>query len=432
MLSNINGSARRNRRVLPYVVIAYCLGSVVWSIIIPQSNKADADSHEFRLYSANTKLPTAPEKSDNLNQALSDYIIANYRTPEDYVISKFEDHDIVFIGEFHRIKQNLELVHNLIPRLYESGVYNIGIEDGDYDDQPEIDALTTSDTYDEALARKILFNHYVFWGYQEYADIFKAAWTLNKSLPKGSRKFRVVGLCLKEDWSYVKSEEDCDEPQIMRKVWGKVGYDEFMANTILKEFVDKEEKALIYTGSSHAFTQYRQPIYNEKTKEFVRFVEDRMGTLVHNKIGNRAFNIFLHSSWPNEKGYSELLVYPVDGVIDTLMPTLPPKYRKVGFDTHGTPFGSLRGTTTLWKHGYDNFVLSDFCDGYIYQCALSEYTPVTPIEGFINSNNLEEAKSQSPETRFKKPFITPQDFNEQIANDAKRTMLALTLKATGE
>ncbi len=348
---------------------------------------------------------------------VSRYLVSNYQTPEDYVIGKLKDHDIVFIGEYHRIKQNVELIHTLIPRLYEDGVYNLGIEFALRQDQQKIDKLITADTYDEELAGKILFSSFAFWGYQEYADIFKVAWNFNRRLPEGSRRFRVFGLGVKADWSHVKTKEDRDKPEIMRKVWANGRPDSTMANTIIQEFINKKEKALIYAGSHHAFTKYKQPIYNESTKRFVRFVEDRMGNLVYNVIGERAFNIFLHSPWVNEKGYREPYVYPVDGAIDALMVTLPLRYQNAGFDTKGSPFGDLPGTTALYKYGYDNFTLSDFCDGYIYQCPLSEYTGVTPIEEFVNEYNLAEAKSQCPNPWFKNPSVTAEDFNEAIKTE---------------
>ncbi|MFQ6113848.1 MAG: ChaN family lipoprotein [bacterium] len=359
-----------------------------------------------------------PQIDDGLKEELSEYLIQHYQSPGDYIVSKFKDHDIVFVGEYHRIKQNVELIQNIIPRLYENGVYNLGMEFACYADQQKIDSLITAQVYNEAVAREILFNNFVFWGYQEYADIFRAAWRLNRQLPEGPRRFRVVGLNATADWSHVKTEEDRDNPAVMKKVWSNGYSDEIMGKTVLKEFVEKGEKALIFSGSHHAFTEYKQPIYDEENKKFVRFVEDRMGNLVYNVIGKRAITIFLHSPWVNENGYSKPYVYPVDGVIDALMPTLGPQYRCVGFDTKGGPFGSLQGTTTLYKYGYDNFVLGNFCDGYIYQCPLSEYEGVTPIDGFVNMGNIAKAKAQSPNPWFKRPSVMLDDFNRAIAWDA--------------
>ncbi|MGI5854698.1 MAG: hypothetical protein ACOX8I_10325, partial [Bacillota bacterium] len=49
-----------------------------------------------------SKMPL-PKLEKETEEALIQYIEENYRTPEEYIISKFEDHSIVFAGEFHRI-----------------------------------------------------------------------------------------------------------------------------------------------------------------------------------------------------------------------------------------------------------------------------------------------------------------------------------------
>lgn len=281
-----------------------------------------------------------PALSNSMRQELENYIVKNYKTPEEYVLSKFKSHDIIFLGEYHRIKHDVELVQNLIPFLYEDGVYNLGIEFACYEDQDKIDQLLSAKTYNESLAYEIQFNFWPWWGYQEYIDIYKTAWDFNQQLPKDARKFRVVGLNGNSDWSYVKTEEDRDNPEIMKNVFKDGPGDQFMADVIIKEFLQKEEKALIFSGINHAYTKYKQPIYHEKEKRFVRFVDDRMGNIIYDKIGERCITIFLHSPWPSKDKFSED-VYPAEGVIDKLMIKIDEKFKPVGFDIKGTPFEKL-------------------------------------------------------------------------------------------
>ncbi len=373
--------------------------------------------HYFVAAEENDKYKL-PELCPALKNELFGYIIGEHQTPEDYIISKFKNHDIVFIGEFHRIKQNVELIHRLIPELYENSVHILGIECALYENQGKIDSLIFADSYDEFSAQRILFDQFVFWGYQEYADLFKTAWSLNNALPEDSIPFRVIGLNIRPDWRHVITAEDRENPEVMKKVWSCGDPDEYMAQTIIKEIIDKNEKALIFCGSHHAFTEYKQPLYDEKTKEFTGFVENRMGNLIYDIIGKRAFTIMLHAPWINAQGYSSPYVYPVDGIIDALLATLPAFYRNAAFDTKETPFGSLPARTTLYKYGYKHFSLNNYCDGYICQGLLSEYTGVTPIQGFINEDNLEAAKLQSPNPEFKKASTTIEDFNRAIQQDA--------------
>src|SRR4030042_1114437 len=63
-----------------------------------------------------------------LRDKLSGYLRVRGLPPEDYVASKFRDHDIVFIGEHHFIKHDVELIRSLIPVLYRNGVMDLGVE----------------------------------------------------------------------------------------------------------------------------------------------------------------------------------------------------------------------------------------------------------------------------------------------------------------
>jgi hypothetical protein len=383
-----------------------------------------------------------------VKEQLEAYVRSHYMTPEDYVLSKFKDHDVVFLGEHHYFKHDPELVQRLIPRLYQSGIFTLAMEFARREDQPLIERLLSAPAYDESLARQILFNEYVFWGYQEYADIFKAAWQLNHGLPAAARKFRILGVNCSADWSFVQKEGDRDDWRVMSKVWR--GCDEGdWARVILGEVVAKREKALVYSGMHHAFSQYRQPTYNETTHSFVRFGDVRMGNHVYQAIGKRAITICLHGVWFSSEGYNKPETYAADGYIDAAMGELEPQFRRAGFDTRGTPFGGLPGEKSIYKYGYDGpklvwglvgngiaggfipwwvrydskFDLGMFCDGYIYQKPLCEYEGVTPIKDFVNERNLPQARLQSPEPRFRNASV--EDFYREIAKPADvRTRLA--------
>ena len=358
------------------------------------------------------KLPL-PQLPDSQKQGLMTYLHRHRATPEEYVIAKFDDHDVVFLGEQHRIKENVELIQRLIPLCYRSGIYFLGYEFARRVDQPLVDSLLNAPSYDEMLARKILFNQFVFWGYQEYADVFKAAWQVNHNLPQGARRFRILALSNSPDWSLVKTEADRDNGAVMTRVWH--GEDEGdWAKVLLSEVVDKHEKALVYSGIHHAFTEYRQPI-SDKGK-FIRFGDVRCGNYVFDKIGKRAMTIYLHAPWNSSEGYDAGMVYAADGVIDAVMAALGTRGYPCRFDVRGTPFGKITGETSIYKYGYDHFTLENYCDGYIFQMPISYYTGVTPIKDFINESNLEIARQQSPNPALR--TASAQDFNDGIAQDA--------------
>jgi len=380
----------------------------------------------FLLFPSPTQSADLPKTDPKVVEQLKTYLLSHYMTPEDYVISKFQDHDVVFLGEEHLYRPNLQLVQALIPRLYQKGIFTLAIEFARHEDQPLIDRLLNAPNYDEVLARQITFNQYVFWGFQEYVDVYKTAWHLNHQLPGGSRRFRILGVNCSPDWSVIQREEDEHNHELRVKVWQNCGKqpEESWAKVILDEVVAKREKALVYSGMHHAFTRYRQPIYSEEKQGFAGFGDVRMGNFVFNAVGKRAFTISLHMGWPSEHGYDKPDTYAADGYIDALMANIGPKFRRAGFDTRGTPFGTLPGNNSVYKYGYENFTLTAFCDGYIIQGPLHAYEGVTPIKDFVNESNLAHARSQSPDPKFR--HATSEEFNRAIAEDELESQKKLT------
>ena len=99
----------------------------------------------------------APADLDDCTRYLRD----QWRTPEQYVLDTFARRDVVLLAEDHAIRHNLLLVGRLIPLLPAAGVFTLGMEFGASEDQAALDALTTADAYDEALARRLMFNYNV-------------------------------------------------------------------------------------------------------------------------------------------------------------------------------------------------------------------------------------------------------------------------------
>jgi hypothetical protein len=343
---------------------------------------------------------------------LAAWLEAHGDTPEGYVVGLFSDHDVVFLGEQHRVKHDVLLVQSLIEPLYKAGVYALATEFGRREDQSVIDSLITAPEWDEELAREIAFRQFMWWGYREYVDIYRAGWALNRGLPEGAPRFRILGMNDSLDWSLVKTEADLNDPKIMSKLWLGSGEDHW-AEVIL-EVARRGEKVLVYCGIHHAFTEYRQPVVADG--KFQRFDEElRCGNHVFAELGKRAVTVFLHAPWNGQQGYGSPMVHPADGIIDALMLAVGP--RPVAFDVAGSPFGELRVEDAVYRHGYEDFKLADFCDGWIYTKPISEYAGVTLIPGWVNESNVERARAQSPNPSFRQASV--EELNEGIARDAE-------------
>jgi len=331
-------------------------------------------------------------QSSQREDELVHYLKTNWTTPENYVIKKFENHDYVFIGEHHRIKHDLDLIQKLIPKLYENGINILAIEFGNFQDQYLVDSLLALPHFDRDLAKKIFFKWYPEWGYEEYIDIYKVAWEANHlNTSNNKNKFRVVNLD--------RLPHPCKDKE------GK-SRDVFMANVIFKEIVSKKQKALIYSGSHHAFTKYRQPIYNLEKDSLVGF-RNRMGNIIYDSLKEKTFHIYLHAAWLADKGFDKgfdkLFILPVNGVIDSTMKYF--KNKQVGFDVINTPFGKLTSNNSYYALGYANFTLDQYCDGYIYQNEFKNYQSITMEDNFITNDNINELKAYFSCTNKSKKWI---------------------------
>ncbi len=342
----------------------------------------------------------APEEK----KELVEYLQANWKTPEEYIVDKFGEYDLVFVGEAHHIKHDVELIHTLIPLLHKNGVYNLGIEFGCYEYQDKVDSLITAESYDEDLARWLLFKWGSYWPYKEYMDLYKTAWELNRTLSEDAPKFRIVNLDYRVDWSLMTEDTP---PRRLKKVFHKGERDVHMARVILEEIVAKNQKALIFAGQQHAATHFYHPRYDFEKKKFLHFNKDVMGHLVYRRMPDKIFNICLHYPWPTLESLVEF-EYPVGGVIDRVMKEFADK--RVGFDVRSTPFGKLRDDTAFYSAGRTAFKLGDFCDGYVFQKHIGDYEGCSVDPLFVTEENLKEAIDYLPNPRLKKQMKSVQQF----------------------
>lgn len=352
------------------------------------------------------------EIQDDQRTKLATYLQANALTPEEYVASKFGDHDIILLGEHHFIRHDVELVRALIPILYRIGVRDLGIEFGCYELQAEADALVTAEDYHEGQARWLMFNWASFWPYVEYLALYRAAWELNRSLPSGAPKFRIVGLDYRPRWDLVGEKMST---KLWRQVFHKGDRDKHMASVVMREFVDRGRKALIYAGQFHAATRFAFPVYDFVRRKTTGIADKTMGRRIYRKIRGQAFNICLHYPWNSVDG-PKSYDYPLGGVIDALMKGFEP--RRLGFDVKGSPFGQLPDRKAVYSRTRTNFMFEDFCDGYIFSRPFSEYEGCDVDPLFVTDDNLAEAVAFLPTAAIKKKIFTPAQFLAKFKGDA--------------
>lgn len=318
------------------------------------------------------------------------YLEENLLTPEQYILSKFKAHDVILLAEDHAIKDNLKLVINIIPKLYEEGIYNLGMEFGASENQADLDSLINGEEYDENEARRLMYNYNVKWPYKEYIDIYKAAWKLNKSLSENARKFRILNLSYIYNW---KNYSGIRTPHSAKKIFYKGNTEIYRANVIEKEVMCKEEKILVLTGTVHAFTRYKYPVYDCNAEEFYMLQGGWLGNRLHEKYGMKISNILLHQAFQN---INTLLPSSTKGteMIEKIMYRLGNK--PAGFDLVNTVMGDIRDDS-YYSIAYENFSLKDMFDGYIFIKPLRELEGCTIDYEYIKDKSYEDIKCNYPD-----------------------------------
>ena len=377
----------------------------------------------FQFFSRGGGAPHRPSLESARLAPLLSFAESSWHSPEEYVLAAFSRHDVVMLGEFFKIRQNVQLVQGLIPRLYAAGIRNLGIEYALSEDQGQIDALLTAPTWDEGRARAITFDWLVTWGYQEYIDLYHAAWQVNQGRPAGAKPFRIVGLNVRQNWEYLTTQKDLGDPAMVAKIFAQGVPDAHIADVIDREFTRPGEKALVFCGSQHIFTRFRSQAY-EKNAAAMKLPETRRaGNIVYGRIGARVFAISIHAPWPDPSQKTGLS-YPVDGAIDALIEALPTEKRSAGWDTAGTPLGALPLGRSPYAAGALTGTLADLFDGYIVQGPIAGYTMVTPIRDFIQPADAQRAGREFPGV---KPAAAPtvEQLNQTIADDVDALSKAL-------
>ncbi len=335
--------------------------------------------------------------SVELEAELEGWLSEHGSEPCEYVIGLFADHDVVLLGEQHRIRHDALFVQELLPRVHAAGVTVFATEFARREDQRLLDSLVVDTAWREDLGREIIFRQFMPWGYREYVDILKAVWKVNLDRPRGSAPIRVLGLNNSYDYTHFRSESDWDDPEIWKLVTAGQTEEDW-AEPVL-DAVRGGAKVLLHSGIHHAFTGYVQPRVQDA--KFLGVGQKRLGNFIREALGSRAVTVFLHAPWNGPVGYNADFVHPADGRLDAFMLSRTDGPFPVGFDVEGSPLADLHIEEAVYKHGHEPFTLSGFCDGWIYTKPVSEYEPVTYIEDWIDDANLSRARMNAMNPRWR-------------------------------
>lgn len=323
------------------------------------------------------------------------------------VVDAFQSKDIVFIGEPHFIKEHVNFMASLIEPLHKNGINILFTEFARYGDSDLINSLITGESFDSALAQKITHNSNWYWGFNEYLELYKKAWEVNQ---KSNRvKFRIIGLGNTKNYSVIQQKEDLDDWKKRSAYFG--GSEEDWARRIIRHAADSNQKALIYCGSHHALTRYRQPYFEKGLFAGLVKLGDRAGQMVYEKLKEKVMMFWLHRPLPGRSGYGAPYINPHNGLYDSLWyKTGEVSY---GFYTAGSTLGAITDSSHVYSNGYLNFCFKDLADGYLVVGASCKLSPVTIIPDFITQTNLASTNRQYFTETFSQ-FTSAKEANAMI------------------
>jgi hypothetical protein len=337
--------------------------------------------------------PSIPELAQDVKETYVNFVTSHYQTPEDFVIKSFDNHDVIFIGDFFYyfgLKQNVGLIRNLVPLLHKKGITTIGIEQLFADDQKEIDGVLTAADFDETKIKKILINYSAIFGYQEYYDLLKGIWTLNKSLSPAVKPMRVVGLNMNINLEYLTKDEDKNNPEVLKKVLNNTVQEQFIFDVIDREILQKKEKALLFMRQYYCLKDVALKERSSKYGEMGLAYTGTPAMLVRARIGDRAMVVFLHNLWIRNDNNS--LEFPLEGVMDAVLHELTTDRWATAFTITDSPFKNLAITTSFIQKDDAPIAFSSICDAYILNGPLYLYRTTPMMSTAIDDGNLPQVK----------------------------------------
>jgi hypothetical protein len=253
------------------------------------------------------------------------------------------------------------------------------MEFGNKEDQEKVDKLMGGYSFNEELAWEIMrnFREYGIWGYQEYFNIFKAAWNVNLFLTPSAPKFRILLLSSADGYGTDKFKNK----------------NQLMAGILEKEIISKGRKALVYTTSIHAENCLASlKSANGKIQENLK--NKCLANILKEKYSDKIFSVLFHSPWAvvnNNDMKLTGVVKPLEGEIDAAIELIGKN--PVAFDICESPVKDMSEKRSVYYNMNKEYAMKCVCDGYIYLRPYEEYEYVSWIPEFITEDYLKIVKA---------------------------------------
>lgn len=317
-----------------------------------------------------------------------DYLRRAATSPVDYVVAKFQNHDVIMLGESHQVREDCELVSQLIEPIYRrAGVRILAMEFVKHKREMEVNELLNAKVYDAERVTRIFREDFFNWGFKEYMDILRSVWHLNQSLTPSEERFKVIGLMPDIDYYKVTCGSLLEK---MPEIFVLLNVEASYAQPVIEDVLDKHQKVLVQVGYYHTFLHYRQAKVAEG-KLLGELARIRFGEILWRKSGQRVFQIALHNRHDEANPYTVPPRNPVLSLVETLW--LLNGSTEIGFDIEASPFALLRDTVGNLFKFQRHVTLSDIAEGYILQKPFERLSCVEWKSGFVDASNFQKLRT---------------------------------------
>ena len=302
-----------------------------------------------------------------------------------HLVELAKSKQLVLLGDQVGIAQHVSFVSEVLPELYEAGIHNFAWEFTNSRAQESLDKLLTAEVWDELRCTNLFIDLLgIGFTYSEYADVLKAAWSLNRSLDADDPQFRVIGLGLPtyvEDPSLLEGRAAAELE--LRNWWMGGHYRDVaafhMANTLTNEVLRSGGRAVALLSGERTTTNLVQ------WKDGLPTVT--VGNLLHRWMGEGVTRAVFHGAVADSQAAER---------VEALVAAAPEKPKTFGITldlaTLGNVglnevIGSLDGNETSLR-------LKDVADSYIWLGNIESWRPCQLIENVITEENFEHLEAR--------------------------------------
>ncbi len=289
------------------------------------------------------------------------WIEAKAEPAANFVLSKFDAHDVVLIGENHEVRENCDFVSTLVPSLATRGIRVLATEFYRASQNADLEALVDgkAEAFDRARAIALTRDlAWPTWGHVEYLAIVEAVYRNNREARRAAGDSDVAPSLLRfvgidSDWKQVDHWRSSKREQMTTMLAREKCFEQSVATQ-----VDAGHKVLVHCGFAHSVTSHGL----------------RLGTVLRKRYGQRVGQVVLHHDF---------------GAISKAIEDLVGQRRGIGFDIVGSPFAPWRERASPAFAYVDS--LGQMAEAWVFLDASSALHPTTWIDGFIDARHFEDA-----------------------------------------